>query len=541
MTLKLTFPWGRYYAHPWGLNPSRLKEGEWPPSPWRFLRALSSAWFQSNPGDPPSEELLNLLQRLGEELPEIGFGKVSFGQTAHWQPNYQVAIADSWSKENLQYGSKGKRFHENHFTAVSTPVFFHWASVSLTEEQQHLLVSILPQLTYFGRAESLCEASLETGKPSHTGIGWATPCFDDRQPIRKMAEDCRDLFCPNPLDFQAADLWSLRNGRPRSWENLPLHLVDQILIKQPTPDGSRWVSYQMPDGWPLKWVVRVAKPIKRYAVVSSKPVAHTLRFSLQSRIPIPIKATVDVAECFRQSAIKRFKEACGEDAQSFALSGHEPKPEGIEGDHQHAHFLPLPLDAFNGNSLEELHVWAPCGFTQAEIEALMRVKTVHWGKSKYPIRPVLLAISQQPPSFFSQAPSRVWQSLSPFVPPRYFYRGNLHGAKLRQQDSPEHQLAKEIDRLSIPTPFEITRLPLNAPDSKEKERGLCWEVVRTPGDAPVFEDALMTDTHSNIKKREQRIGFMFRLKFDDPVSLSRPLGHSSHFGLGLFLRVGEDI
>ena len=36
----VTMHGGRYYAHPWGINPTRLREAEWPPSPWRLLRAL---------------------------------------------------------------------------------------------------------------------------------------------------------------------------------------------------------------------------------------------------------------------------------------------------------------------------------------------------------------------------------------------------------------------------------------------------------------------------------------------------------------------
>jgi CRISPR-associated protein Csb2 len=38
-TLRLRFPGGRYHATPWGHH---VNEGqvEWPPSPWRLLRAL---------------------------------------------------------------------------------------------------------------------------------------------------------------------------------------------------------------------------------------------------------------------------------------------------------------------------------------------------------------------------------------------------------------------------------------------------------------------------------------------------------------------
>jgi len=37
--IELRFPAGRYHATPWG---SHVNEGavEWPPSPWRLLRAL---------------------------------------------------------------------------------------------------------------------------------------------------------------------------------------------------------------------------------------------------------------------------------------------------------------------------------------------------------------------------------------------------------------------------------------------------------------------------------------------------------------------
>src|SRR5256885_13243889 len=43
VTMRLTFPAGRYHATPWGRH---VNEGvpEWPPSPWRLLRALVAVW-----------------------------------------------------------------------------------------------------------------------------------------------------------------------------------------------------------------------------------------------------------------------------------------------------------------------------------------------------------------------------------------------------------------------------------------------------------------------------------------------------------------
>jgi CRISPR-associated protein Csb2 len=522
-TIQLTFPWGRFYATPWGINSSRLREPEWPPSPWRLLRALVSAWFRAHPGQPPSDECKKLIETMGRELPLIGTGKVSFGQTVHWQPNYEGS-----DKVNASY--KNTR-HENHFAAVPGPVFFRWPELELPPAQEALLKSLLAELSYFGRAESLCHAELADCQPGGDN-GWCIPTDG-----RKISSTCRDVFCPTPNDFEFADLWS-KCGDPSRTDlrNTPPHFGDRLLATNMKADGAEWRSYQMPEGWPAKWVVRVAKSTKPKPMPSPKPVAKTLRFSLQCRIPISPKSTVDVAERFRQTALKRFAQAQGHGTHSFALSGHPPAPDGVTGDHQHAHFQPL-FDKEKG--IEELVVWAPCGFTQPEIEALMKVSTVYWGASKHPIRPVLTSISDQMPSFLDAKPASTWKSLTPYVPPRHFYRGNLHGAKLKQKDSPENQLAAELALCGMTHSVVITRLPLNNVDPSVPSLSPHWDIVRAPGDNPAFEGGVSTETHATHGDFERRIGFFFQLKFDQPVTVPRPLGHSSHFGLGLFVPCAE--
>src|SRR5438552_10974398 len=43
LAIAINFPAGRYHATPWGKH---VNEGvpEWPPSPWRLLRALVATW-----------------------------------------------------------------------------------------------------------------------------------------------------------------------------------------------------------------------------------------------------------------------------------------------------------------------------------------------------------------------------------------------------------------------------------------------------------------------------------------------------------------
>ena len=50
-TLAIRFPLGRYHANPWDRS---VNEGaaEWPPSPWRILRALVATWHTRWPGLP---------------------------------------------------------------------------------------------------------------------------------------------------------------------------------------------------------------------------------------------------------------------------------------------------------------------------------------------------------------------------------------------------------------------------------------------------------------------------------------------------------
>ena len=50
--IELTFPGGRYHATPWGRH---VNEGvaEWPPSPWRLLRALVAVWKRTCPEPAP--------------------------------------------------------------------------------------------------------------------------------------------------------------------------------------------------------------------------------------------------------------------------------------------------------------------------------------------------------------------------------------------------------------------------------------------------------------------------------------------------------
>src|SRR5215469_15298664 len=69
LQIELRFPAHRYHATPWGRH---VNEGvaEWPPSPYRLLRALYDVW-QRKCFDLAAEDVGELLEALSEAPPRF--------------------------------------------------------------------------------------------------------------------------------------------------------------------------------------------------------------------------------------------------------------------------------------------------------------------------------------------------------------------------------------------------------------------------------------------------------------------------------------
>jgi len=86
-TLFMRFPGRRYHATPWGHH---VNEGliEWPPSPWRLLRALiatgytTAGWSEEG---PPAEARA-LIEKLATVLPSYGLPEASGAHSRHYMP-----------------------------------------------------------------------------------------------------------------------------------------------------------------------------------------------------------------------------------------------------------------------------------------------------------------------------------------------------------------------------------------------------------------------------------------------------------------------
>lgn len=183
------------------------------------------------------------------------------------------------------------------------------------------------------------------------------------------------------------------------------------------------------------------------------------------------------------------------------------------------------------------------GFTKSEADVLQMVDRLEWAKGRYPAKPVLTMMAKDAPadlpfSLGNGPAAREWRSVTPFVPPRHFYRGSLKRMRLRPQDTPENQLAECLRLAGFNEPVMVHRLamaqqpePLTALPPQP-----AWDIVRTPTEE--LEQLDKVYVHDNGDGVERRTGLYMQLSFNDPVVLPFPaFGHSAHFGLGLFTPV----
>ena len=149
LAIRFTFAANRYHATQWGRH---VNEGvlEWPPSPWRILRAIVATWRRTLP-DMSSDRVRPVLDKLASEYPKYHLPTASTGHTRHYMPYYEglrertTMVIDS-------------------FVAIKpkAPVFAIWSNFEADPQQRADLNRILQNMPYLGRAESWVEATLDS-------------------------------------------------------------------------------------------------------------------------------------------------------------------------------------------------------------------------------------------------------------------------------------------------------------------------------------------------------------------------------------------
>ncbi len=150
ITIRLTFPAARYHATAWGRH---VNEGvpEWPPSPYRLLRALYDVW-QRKCFDLPEPEVRKVLESLADSPPNF---KLPFAVATHTR-SYLSANTKDPTEKNLVFDP---------FLVFDRPhaCFVSWPKLELPAQDRVTLERLLQNLNFLGRSESWVEAALWNG------------------------------------------------------------------------------------------------------------------------------------------------------------------------------------------------------------------------------------------------------------------------------------------------------------------------------------------------------------------------------------------
>ncbi|MFN8626906.1 MAG: type I-U CRISPR-associated protein Csb2 [Candidatus Binatia bacterium] len=513
VVLRQTFPLGRFHATPWRVNPFDDPFGEWPPSPWRLVRAICARWYQwqRERGDRESGDIDSLLRALCGS--RYAFWLPPFARRGMVLRQYQPATF-GWhpplkEKKDKKTGEKkavpgirayGTTLVQDNAWCVppddadESAVWWFVDGDAWTQNLMGILDRCLDRIVYFGRAETLTVIE------------------------RRNFADRIDPNCT--LD-----------GRPRSAESIPVlvptgearredveRITDDKAAKGRTvPPGARWLYAEIPRRPQTRERLRRPAP----------PRTNLIQFALGWAVAPELRSAVRLTAAFRSRVLSAFVRARSGDPkgtwstapaavreEASGLSGKNASGDRLEG-HRHAAFLVWVED----DLITRLLVWRPEDpFSADEHGAILRAaeRALSWaaigaqGGEEWTVRLVPLDRAVPPPPGLDGRRARCWESVTPYVPPRH----QLRRSKPRASESIEAQVRRELGlRGFVGAELAIVQ-------ETGRPEWVCVHVPRRERGKRAFVG--------------DRLGYWLRLVFSEPVVGPLTLGHSAHFGLGQF-------
>ena len=546
---------GRYHATPFGHH---VNEGliEWPPSPWRLLRALISVGYTSGVWDGiglPTAGC-NLIEKLASELPHYYLPPAVGTHSRHYMPT--AKLEQGQEKTTLVFDTWAQIENENEELVVT------WSDIALDDTELSMLSDLVERLNYLGRSESWIEGRVMRNDEAIPEANCFAEGHDD-VPDRNWEQVA--LLAPEsaktyktwratrleeelihlPLPAGTRPTKKLLNEREKIKKIYPDDLLD-CLQKDTTwlrehgwsrPPGSRRVFY-----WRRSDAISIsARKIKIVAQSRQRVRAMLLSLTNNSRndhaLPRVTRALPQAKLLHR--ALICIAAKVGNVPEE--LTGRDETGKPLQGAHAHAHINPLDLDG--DGHLDHILVWATSGL---DIKAQAAIRAARKTFTKGGIEPLRLALAatgdfedlvklvdEYGQDHHGQRIARLtepvsnWQSVTPFVPPRYI--------KMRGKNSLEGQIRSELSTRGFPNPTSVIVL---APSTQHQS------VV--PESGTVDKNGTTTWNHFRHFKLVRQRGpqpvlncwFAIRLEFESRVRGPIAIGYGSHFGLGLFEHCG---
>jgi CRISPR-associated protein Csb2 len=525
IALSFRFISGRFHATPWGRH---VNEGapEWPPSPWRILRAMVAVW----------KRCLGLDQSYSLELMESSFQKIadppqfvlppaSTGHARHFMPWFKKGPAD----RTLVFDPFVTVSRQDELIAL-------WPDAILQDAEREALDKISRCMGFLGRAESLVEARVlgeQEAQDAYRRVNCYLRDIKADVPGATDAMDAVRVLCADP------DSAFMNEHTPKpvfydpDW-HLCMETIDVHKKRLSDPPGSRWVVYMRPrDCFKVDY-----KPL---GSMKDRIRPTMARFIIDAAVLPLVEDTIKVAEIARRTAMgiyRRMEErrlyggprpAGSPLPRSSLFSGKDEDGRPLTG-HKHAFYLPSDEDG--DGRIDHLTIVAEMGFGPKELGVLDRMRTLARDDGD-PLNLLLVALGRKEDLAcpYLLGPSRVWRSETPFLATRY---QKSRGTK---KDPPEllsvdnrrafarQVLIEEITRERLLRQNEMPE-PLSVEALNEEHRMGAHRL--RPIQFKLFRSKRSDDGG-------RRAAGAFRIIFPEPVTGPICLGHSSHFGMGLFV------
>ncbi len=495
LAIGFRFSGGRYHATPWGRHVNEA-DVEWPPSPWRILRALIAVWHRKIHNEAyPVAALEGLLTQISGSLPDYRLPIAIHSHVRHYMP--------------VREGAKDKRtLIFDAFARISTEdeLVAAWPEVILDDASQQLLDQLLIGLAYLGRAESWVEARrLEGWQGEPNCVPGDTALDVTTGEIGEVVA----LFCPqSPSAYQASrDQWQEANpikGKKKGGAALPESWLAAVGMETSElqaagwsqPPAARRVFYRRPSG--------ALKPDASTVAVRSRPqqkAVTTVRFALYGR-PLPrMEDAVRIGELARVALMHLAEKHLGQ--VPSLLSGHD-LPETNR--HHHAFFLP---ECNNQGRVDHLLVHAPGAFEADHLRAVQKLNRLYTRDGNE--WQVVFEGAGDRGAFVEVSPltgcGQTWQSVTPYLRPWH----------IKKNFGVAEQIRKECRLRGLPEPIEIRPLP----------EVMVGNTLRRPVHFHRFRSRRgLTQPDTS--------GSLVELVFPEPVTGPLALGFACHYGLGLF-------
>jgi CRISPR-associated protein Csb2 len=365
-----------------------------------------------------------------------------------------------------------------------------------TRELLKHLDSCLDRMTYFGRAESITSIA----RVQNSDIVANCVLRESR------TASAVPVLCPT-VDATLAQVACMTN--------------EAGVADATTPPGAVWKYAERPT-------------VKKYNTqkISAKTLSPTsmLQFAIGGRVFPPLKVWLRITERFRGAVLRNIaQQRTGNPKAKFSdlpndvrseyslLTGKDANGERLSG-HRHTAFFLIPDNMGNPS---RLICYRKEPFTSEEQVAMLTASaaSLAWDYADNSWRLRLIPLPTEtplPPDKNVFGESRVWETLVPYVPPLHVYRKN---GKPKIGSEVEKQILDHLFKRGLPSAEPII---LQSPNESVQ-----WMKVHRP------------KRNRSGPTNDDKRAYQVRLTFSNAIQGPLFLGHSSHFGLGLFAPADE--